>query len=550
MPITSRLAKRTLLFALAVALWCSGVAIPLKAANAFSYGYRTAPNTTVGITKPSITLYFDTDMTSPPSAFSMKLNGQTVPVIYDHTKKTFTYTPTVDLAPGNYNAQVSITYSGYVPIEQSWSFTVAKNAVGQLPAPSSVQLAGLAALNDYRTIYGLPPVKLNDQLNATATAHAKYLDANKVQQSGGSQASLHDETAGNTGFTGTNPLERSAYYGYTTDVGEDAAYFYGSANESIDVLFDAPYHRTPFLDPSLTEIGFAKYNDYTIIEFGMNASATPQLVVSPAPGDRFVPTTFDGNEEPDPLRMHKTNSYPVGYPIMAQYYGSGIDKIKLVSAQLSDSTGKQVDLLTNDPSNDDKLTNTVMLMPNKPLQADSSYHVKLNLQVTKTGGAVTTETKEWDFTTEPAEKIGKQKLHQNSADYKKNYVTVSPVQRVASFGLDDSSYTVDGVSFPMKRTPVIVDGSSYLYIRDLAAALGASVEWDDQLRAAIYTKGDLKITLYTTKNQYEVNGKVQQTDTPARLVGENTMVPVRLLSEVLGAKVVYTEATRNVKIIY
>ncbi|MDF2715699.1 MAG: putative S-layer associated protein, partial [Paenibacillus sp.] len=179
-----------------------------------------------------------------------------------------------------------------------------------------------------------------------------------------------------------------------------------------------------------------------------------------------------------------------------------------------------------------------------------TYHVMLMLQATMKDGSKATEVKEWDFTTEPVIEIGKKKLHESAADYIKRFVSKAPVPRVASFGLDADSYSVDGIGFPMMRKPVIVDGSSYLYIRDLASALGAGVEWDAAQRAAVYTKGKLKVTLYTAKNEIEVNGELRTTDSPARLIGDYTMVPVRLLAEVLGAEVYYAEAAHTVTITY
>ncbi|MCP3776065.1 stalk domain-containing protein [Paenibacillus sp. MZ04-78.2] len=546
----ARPGKSLMLLSLALMLWCIGLTLPISQAQASSYSFDAAPKGTVGVTKPNLTFYFDTDLAFAPSSYSMTLNGQSVPASYDQNKGTFTYTPDNDLAPGNYNVKMSIIYPNYKPIEQSWSFTVAKNAVSRFETPTSEDQSGLAAVNDYRVLYGLPQLQMNERLFAMAKAHAKYLDANKIAQSEKSQESLHDQNPNKTGFFGQSPRERAAFYGYSSKLGEDVAYHAGSIGESVDVLFDAPYHRSPFLSSDAKEVGVAKVGDYTVIEFGFGSSENSPIVVSPADGERYVPTSFDGNEAPDPLRMHTSGVYPVGYPIMAQYSGENVDKIKLLSAELTDNAKQKVDLFANSPDNDDKLTNAVILLPRKPLQADQTYLVKLSLQVTKKDGTTATESKEWNFTTEPLPQLGKTKLHRNASDYLKQAVTVLPIQRKASFGLDDSNYSVDGVSFPMRRTPVIVDGSSYLYIRDLAAALGANVDWDEQQRAAVYTKGTLKVTLHTTKNAYEVNGDLRQTDTPARLVGDNTMVPVRLLAEVLGAKVEYAEATRTVKITY
>ncbi|CAG7635875.1 hypothetical protein PAESOLCIP111_03714 [Paenibacillus solanacearum] len=552
MKHTNRLTKFVAMLCLVMMLGCANLAFFADEARADStYSYRTAPNDTIGITRPAITYYFTTDLGMQPSAYSMYLNGKSVTATYDG-KGTLSHTPAQDLAPGEYNVEISITYPGYMPMQQSWKFTVAANALKQFPAVTAEQQDGLSALNDYRAIYGLNPVKFNDMLNAGATAHASYLEKNKVNQSKDSRVSLHEEEPGKSGFIGKKPLDRAKYYGYSTGgVGEDAALLKKAAvKEAIDAFFDAPYHRTPLLDPSIQEVGVGRVGNYTVILFGLTPTNNAQLVVSPAPGDRFVPTVFDGYEAPDPLRMHAGAEYPAGYPIMAQYFGADIDKVKLISAELLDSSNKPVDILANSPDNDDSLTNAIIVIPRKPLEADARYYVKLKLQAVNKDGASTTETKEWDFTTEPVASLGKQKLHQNAADYKKNYVTATPVQRTAAFGLDDTAYSVDGIAFPMKRPPLIVDGSSYLYIRDLAAALGANVEWDNEKRAAVYTKGPLKVTLYTNANQVEINGTVKTTDTPARLIDENTMVPVRLLAEVLGAKVDYAEATRTVKINY
>jgi hypothetical protein len=546
----NRSIKPLLLLALTFFLSFSSLTLSGDKAIASSYSSRGAPQETVGITKPAVLFYFSTDMPNAPDSYSMVVDGEKVAASYDKALEAYVYTPVKDLEPGAHTVHMTITYSGFEPVEKSWSFVVAKDAIKQFASPTLDQLLGLDAINDIRTLHGLPRVKLNERLNASATAHASYLDTNKVQQSEDSTESLHAENADKPGYTGKNPSERGSYYGYGTNVGEDAAYNSGTLPETIDALFDAPYHRTPFLDPYIQEIGVGKVGDYTIIKFGMEDDPSPKLVVSPVNGDRYVPTSFDGHETPDPIRIHSGHAYPVGYPIMAQYSGSEVGQVKLLGAGLTDSGGKSVEFLYNTPANDDSLTNAVMLIPRKPLQPDSTYRVMISLQATLRDGSNITEVKEWEFTTEPIPGTGRTKLHESSADYIKRFVSSAPVPRTATFGLDGTTYSVDGASFPMRLKPVIVDGSSYLYIRDLASALGASVEWNAEQRAAVYTKGKQKVTLHTTKNEVEVNGVSRTTDSPARLIGDFTMVPVRLLAEVLGAKVTYTDATRMVNITY
>jgi uncharacterized protein YkwD len=512
------------------------------------YQYTALPKEKIGIARPTISFYYSTNMTAAIASYAMYLNGQKVPAYFDKSRSSYVYTPDSSLAPGVHQVRMVISYSGYVPLEQSWSFTVADDALKQFPAVSADQSAGLAAINDYRTAFGLTPVSIDDRLNASATAHAQYLLENNVSET---DDSLHEEQAGKPGFVGAKLGDRVAYFGYTDAAGEDAAYFHGTLQETIDALFDAPYHRSPFLNPDVQQLGIGRAGEYLVIDFGLEPTSAPQLIVSPTEGDRNAPTVFKGNETPDPLRMHTSSAYPVGYPIMAEYFGIGVDSVKLLAADIRDADGKtSVPFAVNTPENDDSLSSAVILLPLKPLQADTTYHVMMQLQLTKADGSKQTDVKEWEFTTEPAASLGKTKLHQNAADYRQRYVTASPLPRIASFGLDDRDYWVEGIRFPMTRTPLIVDGSSYLYIRDLAAALGADVTWDAERQAAVYTKGALQVTLFTASDEYAVNGQSRSTDTPAKLIEGYTMVPVRLLAEVLGADVAYLESARTVKITY
>ncbi|NEW06114.1 copper amine oxidase N-terminal domain-containing protein [Paenibacillus sp. SYP-B3998] len=89
-----------------------------------------------------------------------------------------------------------------------------------------------------------------------------------------------------------------------------------------------------------------------------------------------------------------------------------------------------------------------------------------------------------------------------------------------------------------------------MYVRDLAAAFGATVEWDDQQKAAIYKKKEKTIVFYTNRNSYVINGVEHKVDSAAQLINETTMIPVRLLSESLGAKVDYLENSHTVSISY
>lgn len=522
--------------------------LPAPAANAFGFYYTAFPQGTVGLAKPEIGMTIMLDENIQLRSYHLYLNDREVPVFYNNSTNKFSYTPDKQLAPGSYAAKLEIEYEGYMPIAESWSFSVAKNGISELPSTyTGEQQTGLAAVNDYRLIYGLPQLTMNATLAAAAEKHAQYLNNNNVNPS---EVSLHDENALLPGYIGADLGQRAQYVGYNDGIAEDVSYNSGSLVESVDSLFDAPYHRIPFLDPATKEIGIAKEGEYVVIEFGVDRTKSPELLVTPAPGDAYVPTSFDGHESPDPLRTHPASSYPVGYPIMASVSGMNVKSVSLQSAKLTDANGAEAKLIVNVPGSDDHLDHEMIFMPEKPLAYDATYTASVKVTAQLADGTNKPFEKTWSFHTEPSDGFGKKKLHAYAADYKRNMTAETGVKHMVAFGLDGSSYVLDNVTFPMRVKPYIENGSSYLWIRDLAAALGAKVEWDDANKAAIYTKGDRTIKFYTTKSLYAVNGVEHPTDVPAKLINNNTMVPVRLLSETLGAKVDYIESSRTVLLTY
>ncbi|MNR00238.1 hypothetical protein D3C85_1160040 [compost metagenome] len=190
-----------------------------------------------------------------------------------------------------------------------------------------------------------------------------------------------------------------------------------------------------------------------------------------------------------------------------------------------------------------------MLIPQKPLGLDTTYKAWVSLKATMKDGTIKPITKEWTFRTEPKDGLGLLTLHSDSAAYAAQMTRLGLNRtHTVTFGLNADKYYLDQMPFSMKKKPYISDGTSYLYIRDLAAAIGATVEWDDSNKAAIYKKKDITVIFYTKRDAYSINGKEYTTEAAAKLIDETTMIPVRLLSETLGAKVDYVETSRTVVI--
>lgn len=97
---------------------------------------------------------------------------------------------------------------------------------------------------------------------------------------------------------------------------------------------------------------------------------------------------------------------------------------------------------------------------------------------------------------------------------------------------------VKGRKVPFEVEPFITpEGRTMVPLRAIVEALGADVKWDGESRLVTVIKGDVTIVLPVGSLRATVNGAEVALDVPAVIVGNRTMVPLRFLSESLGAQV-------------
>lgn len=85
--------------------------------------------------------------------------------------------------------------------------------------------------------------------------------------------------------------------------------------------------------------------------------------------------------------------------------------------------------------------------------------------------------------------------------------------------------------------PILENGRTLVPMRTIFEALGANITWNNETRTATATKNDIIIEITIDSNKMLKNGEAIELDVPARLRGARTLVPVRAVSEGLGAKV-------------
>ena len=108
---------------------------------------------------------------------------------------------------------------------------------------------------------------------------------------------------------------------------------------------------------------------------------------------------------------------------------------------------------------------------------------------------------------------------------------------------------VNGAYIKTDAAAFIENESTFVPIRFVSDALGAdSIEWDPDTACATIKKGVDTIVLYENRNDAYVNGKKHILSGEAKTVGGRLFVPVRFVSESFGAQVGWDEKYYNVLI--
>jgi len=125
-------------------------------------------------------------------------------------------------------------------------------------------------------------------------------------------------------------------------------------------------------------------------------------------------------------------------------------------------------------------------------------------------------------------------------------VTVPSWQRQTETGI---GVLVDGAELTFDVMPYIsTTNRTMVPLRGIFESLGATVTWDEANGRITATKGDSRIELTVGSDQALVNGRTVTLDSPAVIRDSRTMIPLRFVSEALGATVFWDERQQAVLI--
>lgn len=81
------------------------------------------------------------------------------------------------------------------------------------------------------------------------------------------------------------------------------------------------------------------------------------------------------------------------------------------------------------------------------------------------------------------------------------------------------------------------DNRMLIPLRDVAQNMGAAVEWSQKLQTIEIQKDDIEMLLTINSKKVLVNQAETELDVPAQLINNTTYVPLRFVSQMLGASV-------------
>lgn len=132
-------------------------------------------------------------------------------------------------------------------------------------------------------------------------------------------------------------------------------------------------------------------------------------------------------------------------------------------------------------------------------------------------------------------------------------LAVAVILMAAALGLPAWSQStvrvfVDGDQVAFDQPPIVQGSRVLVPLRGIFEKMGATVEWHPQTRTVLAVRGNTLVELQIGSRIARVNDRPVTLDVPAMIVRGRTLVPLRFISESLGANVEYRAESRTVLI--
>ena len=152
-------------------------------------------------------------------------------------------------------------------------------------------------------------------------------------------------------------------------------------------------------------------------------------------------------------------------------------------------------------------------------------------------------------TTIKAVTIGPGRLDSEVVTFLYQVVEEGPAVKTIILTIGKKEVLVDGAAFTLEAAPYIKAeaGRTLVPVRFVSEALQANVDWDQDTKQVTITAGEKVIILTIGSREVSVNGTAELIDCPPEIIPPGrTFVPLRFVSEILGAGVDYDQEKSQV----
>ena len=109
---------------------------------------------------------------------------------------------------------------------------------------------------------------------------------------------------------------------------------------------------------------------------------------------------------------------------------------------------------------------------------------------------------------------------------------------------------IDGETVSSDTAPVVEKGTTLVPVRVITEYLGADVTWNNTSRQATVKTAGYTVVFTIDSSFYTVNGTTATLPVAAKIINSRTMIPLRAISEAIGAEVDYLADSHTAVINY
>ena len=113
---------------------------------------------------------------------------------------------------------------------------------------------------------------------------------------------------------------------------------------------------------------------------------------------------------------------------------------------------------------------------------------------------------------------------------------------------DEISVYVNGKKLELDAKPIMLNGRVLVPVKGVFESLGTQVKWDSKTKTVTGIKGSKKIVMKLNSKNATVNGIKKTLDVPAFTVSGRTYIPLRFLSESVGADIKWDAAAKTIRL--